>query len=88
MEFKELQSETINTQLKESIESSTSYINLEFEIPEVLYKGMREFLGGHPDIDQYVVLSSALANFLYQNGCSDRAVIERYLNDLFNLSKA
>ncbi|MFL0774277.1 MAG: DUF2811 domain-containing protein, partial [Prochlorococcus sp.] len=33
--------------------------------------------------DQYRVMSSALANFLFQNGCGDRAVTERYLNDLF-----
>ena len=33
--------------------------------------------------DQYRVMSSALAHFLFQNGCDDRAVTERYLDDLF-----
>lgn len=64
--------------------SSTSYVSLEAEIPEVLYRGMKEFIGSHPAWDQYRVMSSALANFLFQNGSSDRAVTERYLNDLFS----
>ncbi|MEB3159003.1 MAG: DUF2811 domain-containing protein, partial [Synechococcus sp.] len=34
------------------------------------------------------VMSSALANFLFQNGSSDRAVTERYLNDLFSRPSA
>jgi hypothetical protein len=29
-----------------------------------------------------------LANFLFQNGCSDRAVTERYLDDLFSRSQS
>ena len=59
------------------------YVSLEAEIPEVLYRGMKEFIGAHPHWDQYRVMSSALAHFLFQNGCEDRAVTERYLNDLF-----
>lgn len=66
--------------------ASDSYISLETEIPEVLYNGLKEFIGSNPKWDQYEVMSSALANFLYQNGCADRAVTERYLNDLFTLS--
>ena len=41
----------------------------------------------NPKWDQYEVMSSALANFLYQNGCTDRAVTEKYLNDLFTVSQ-
>lgn len=67
---------------------STSYVSLEAEIPEVLYHGMKEFIGAHPAWDQYRVMSSALANFLFQNGSSDRAVTERYLNDLFSRPSA
>ena len=58
-------------------------VSIEAEIPEVLYKGMKEFIGSNPNWDQYRVISSALANFLFQNGCGDRAVTECYLNDLF-----
>ena len=62
----------------------TSSVSMEAEIPEVLYRGMREFIGSNPKWDQYSLLTSALANFLYVNGCNDRAVVERYLNDLFS----
>ena len=63
--------------------SKASYVSLETEIPEVLYRGMKDFIGEHPSWDQYRVMSSALAHFLFQNGCDDRAVTERYLDDLF-----
>ncbi len=58
-------------------------ISLETEIPEVLYDGMKDFIISNPMWDQYKVMSSALAHFLFQNGCSDRAVTEKYLDDLF-----
>ena len=60
-------------------------ISIETEIPEALYKGMKEFIGVNPQWDQYRVMSSALANFLFQSGSNDRAVTERYLSDLFKL---
>ena len=60
-------------------------ISLETEMPEALYTGMKEFICSNPNWDQYKVMSSALANFLFQNGCGDRAVSERYLDDLFKL---
>ena len=61
-------------------------ISLETEMPEALYNGMKDFIISNPEWDQYKVMSSALANFLFQNGCEDRAVTERYLDDIFNLS--
>ena len=60
-----------------------AYVSLEAEIPEVLYCGMKDFIGDHPTWDQYQVMSSALAHFLFQNGSDSRAVSERYLDDLF-----
>ena len=60
------------------------YVSLEAEIPEVLYRGMKDFIGSHPNWDQYRVMSSALAHFLFQNGCDERAVTDRYLDDLFS----
>tara|TARA_B100000029_G_scaffold464398_1_gene498340 strand:+ start:3215 stop:3481 length:267 start_codon:yes stop_codon:yes gene_type:complete len=81
------------TQLEECLEDSSSpstgtvppsCVSLEAEIPEALYIGMKSFLNNHPHWDQYRLMSSALANFLFQNGCEDRAVTERYLNDLFS----
>ena len=58
-------------------------VSMEAEIPEVLYRGMKEFIRVNPRWDQYHLLSSAIAQFLVQNGCTDRSVTERYLDDLF-----
>ncbi len=72
--------------IKPEVDSSNFDVSLEAEIPEALYLGMKDFIESHPRWDQYRVISSALANFLFQNGCEDRSVTERYLNDLFTLS--
>jgi len=61
-------------------------ISLEAEVPEALYMGMRDFISGNDNWDQSKLISSAIANFLFQNGSDDRAVTEKYLNDIFNLS--
>ena len=61
-------------------------ISLEAEVPEALYVGMKDFISGNEKWDQSKLISSAIANFLFQNGSDDRAVSERYLNDIFNLS--
>ena len=62
-------------------------MNLEVEVSEHLYTEMKSFLGSNPNWDQYSLMSSALANFLFQNGSEDIAVRERYMNDLFSRSK-
>ena len=77
--------------LEKKLSEANKFINevsvsLEAEIPEELYKGMKDFIGTNTQWDQYRLMSSALANFLFQNGSQDRAVTERYLNDLFNLA--
>ena len=61
-------------------------ISLEAEVPEALYVGMKDFISSNERWDQSKLISSAIANFLFQNGCDDRAVTEKYLNDIFNLS--
>lgn len=63
-------------------------ISLEAEVPEVLFEGMREFLGDHPGWDQYSVITSALAGFLFQNGCNDHWVTGFYLDRIFQLTPA
>lgn len=60
-------------------------ISLEAEVPEVLFDGMKEFLCRHPDWDQYSVITSALAGFLFQNGCDDRWVTNFYLDRIFQV---
>ena len=68
-------------------EAESPFVSLEAEIPEVLYEGMKSFIGSNPSWDQYQVMSSALAQFLFQNGCAERAVTQRYLDDLFSRSR-
>lgn len=58
-------------------------ISLEAEVPEALFDGMRAFLQHRPDWDQYRLITSALAGFLFQNGCGDRCVAQHYLDGLF-----
>ena len=60
-------------------------ISLEAEVPEALYVGMKDFISGNENWDQSKLISSAIANFLFQNGSDDRAVTEKYLNDIFKL---
>lgn len=62
---------------------ATPRVSLEAEVPEALFEGMRHFLSARPEWDQYRVITSALAGFLFQNGCSDRCVAQHYLNGLF-----
>ena len=76
--------EHFDSSVSESISDvGISLVSMEAEIPEVLYRGMKDFIGLNPSWDQYQLLSSAIAQFLVQNGCTDRAVTERYLDDLF-----
>ncbi|KEF41248.1 MAG: hypothetical protein ER33_12470 [Cyanobium sp. CACIAM 14] len=58
-------------------------VSLEAEVPEVLFDGMRDFIRAHPHWDQYSVITSALAGFLFQNGCQEPSVSEHYLDGLF-----
>ena len=43
-------------------EVDTPFVSLEAEIPEVLYRGLKDFIGSNPNWDQYQVMSSALAH--------------------------
>lgn len=60
-----------------------SAISLETEVPEVLFDGMRQFIQANPHWDQYRLISSALACFLFQHGCKHASVNRHYLNGLF-----
>ena len=82
MERNQLES-CINPGLAAATEQETPFVSLESEIPEVLFTAMKGFIGANPNWDQYQLMSSALARFLFQNGCSERAVTEPYLGDLF-----
>lgn len=58
-------------------------VSLEAEVPEVLFDGMHQFIQQHPQWDQMQLITSALASFLFQNGCKDPCVNQHYLNGLF-----
>ena len=69
--------------LQRCLTQGSASISLEAEVPEALFDGMRAFLQTRPDWDQYRVITSALAGFLFQNGCADRCVAQHYLNGMF-----
>jgi len=64
-------------------ESMPAHVSMEDELPQDLYDSMVQFIGNHPDWDQYRLVQSAIAGFLHQQGCQDRAVVRHYLNGLF-----
>ena len=90
MEFNQIETriEEIRTDENQCYENDLDLmsISLEAEVPEALYVGMKDFISTNEKWDQSKLISSAIANFLFQNGSEDRAVIEKYLNDIFNLS--
>ena len=69
-------------------ECYSNKVSLETELSESLYNTMKDFVLSNPTWDQYKLINSALATFLVQNGCTDDAVSEIYLNQLFTPSKS
>jgi hypothetical protein len=67
----------------DAVSSLHANVSLEAEVPEVLFDGMRDFISDHPHWDQYSVITSALAGFLFQNGCKAPTVSQHYLDSLF-----
>lgn len=64
-------------------DQAPTYVSVVNELPQDLYEAMREFIAAHPNWDQYRLIQSALAGFLFQQGCQQRAVTQHYLNSLF-----
>jgi hypothetical protein len=58
-------------------------VSVENQMPEDLFEAMRTFISSHPEWDQYRLMQAALAGFLFQQGCNDRAVARHYLDGLF-----
>ena len=58
-------------------------VSIENQMPLDLFDAMREFIRCHPQWDQYRLMQAALAGFLFQQGCQDRAVARHYLDGLF-----
>ena len=90
MEFNQIETsiEDLGSDEIRCVENELDFMSiiLEAEVPEALYAGMKDFISSNKKWDQSKLISSAIANFLFQNGSDDRAVTEKYLNDIFNLS--
>jgi hypothetical protein len=61
-----------------------AFVSVVNEFPEDLYLAMGDFISSHPQWDQYRLMQAALAGFLFQQGCNNRAVAQHYLNGLFH----
>jgi len=59
------------------------HVSVENQFPEDLFDAMSGFIAGHPEWDQYRLIQSAVAGFLFQQGCKEPAVVQHYLNGLF-----
>ena len=68
---------------EESAKKHENLISLETELPEVLYRGMKAFLGENPNWDQYRLVQAALAGFLIQNGVESRSITRLYVGNMF-----
>ena len=60
-----------------------SAVSFHSELPQPLQQAMVSFIERCPNWDQYRLVQSAIAGFLHQQGCQDRAVVRHYLNGLF-----
>jgi len=90
MEFNQIETRVEEVKSNENLTCENDLdllsISLEAEVPEALYLGMKDFISSNKKWDQSKLISSAIANFLFQNGSEDRSVTEKYLDDIFNLS--
>ena len=59
------------------------HISVENQLPEDLHRAMSAFIDEHPQWDQYRLVQAAIAGFLFQRGCKERAVVHHYLSGLF-----
>jgi hypothetical protein len=59
-------------------------VSVENQFPKDLFDAMRLFIADHPQWDQYRLMQAAVAGFLFQQGCHDRAVSRLYLDSLFH----
>lgn len=65
-------------------EFAPAHVSVVNEFPEDLYDAMRNFVRTHPNWDQYRLMQVAVAGFLFQQGCRERAVARHYLDGLFD----
>jgi len=64
------------------VPSPPAMVSVENQFPKDLFDAMRLFIADHPQWDQYRLMQAAVAGFLFQQGCHDRAVSRLYLDSL------
>jgi hypothetical protein len=69
--------------LAEVPDALTPHVSVENQFPADLFDSMVGFIEQHPQWDQYRLMQSALAGFLFQQGCQDKPVVRHYLDGLF-----
>lgn len=69
--------------LTQTPDAMAPHVSVENQLPEDLYDAMGRFISHHPQWDQYRLVQAAIAGFLFQQGCQDRAVAQHYLQGLF-----
>ena len=74
--------------LAEVPDALAAHVSVENQFPADLCDSMVGFIEQHPQWDQYRLMQSALAGFLFQQGCQDRPVVQHYLDGLFRKPEA
>lgn len=69
--------------MSEIPDHAPTYVSVVNEFPQDLYEAMAGYIASHPQWDQYRLLQAAVAGFLFQQGCQERAVARHYLDGLF-----
>ena len=69
--------------MRETPDAIPIHVSVENQMPEDLHRAMAAFIADHPQWDQYRLVQAAIAGFLFQQGCQDRAVAQHYLQGLF-----
>ena len=69
--------------LAEVPDALAPHVSVENQVPADLFDAMVGFIEQHPQWDQYRLMQSALAGFLFQQGCQYKPVVRHYLDGLF-----
>ena len=62
---------------------SEQMVSFQTPLPGHLAQAMSQFIEAHPQWDQYRQVQAAIAGFLFQQGCKERAVVQHSLSGLF-----
>ena len=69
--------------LAEVPDAMAPHVSVENQFPADLFEAMVGFIERHPQWDQYRLMQSAVAGFLFQQGCQEKPVVRHYLDGLF-----